>query len=182
MNEEYHNRRIPAAATDLGDLAGSSLYLGLCRIDGVELDELSRIDALTPVYRRRMNRMSIQKRRMLAGMVRYGKPVKVKEMFSITRIVQHGHNSSLAGRLVQDGFLQKQPDGRYFLSEDMDPDFVRYLYARLTEFSEIWRSDRSEELIPDRENPITYFIEHREEIRQKRGQGQRSHLYTSLTD
>jgi predicted transcriptional regulator len=153
------------ASKDFDDLAGAALNLDLHRLNGdAELDELLRIDASTPFYRNRINQLSPQKRKILTALVREGGPLKINQLARSARIIQHGIVSAQVGRLVKDGLVQRLPDGAYFLS-DNDPDLSRYLYARFTEFSAVWRSERSEELIPDRKNPITYFMKNRNEIR-----------------
>ncbi|MAE42950.1 hypothetical protein CMO93_04205 [Candidatus Woesearchaeota archaeon] len=148
---------------ELGDLAGAALYSDFCKASGVELDELARIDALTPFYRSRINQLSPKKRKILTALVREGEPLRIKDLAGSARIDKHGIVSVQVGRLVEDGLVQRLPDGRYSISDD-DPDLVKYLNARLTEFSTIWTSQRSKELIPDRETPITYFMRHRTEI------------------
>ena len=63
-------------------------------------------------------------------------------------------------------FYADLPQG-YQISQD-DPDFILFLYARHSSFAAVYRSAQSKTLIPDRENPITYFKEHNQEINQQR--------------
>lgn len=156
---------------DLDDLAMALIYLDLCNITGtitgIGLDELSEIDALTPFYREKLNNLSVQKRKILTAIVREGIPLRIREIAEPSGIVQHGIVSMQVNRLVKDGLVQRLDDGRYTLSNN-DPGLVKYLYARLTEFKYVWTSARSEELIPDRNRPISYFIMHRKEIADER--------------
>lgn len=115
---------------ELNDLAGASLYLGLCKVKGIELDELSRIDTLTPFYRNKINQLSPQKRKILATLVREGKPLRIRELSESARITQYGVVSTQVGRLVKIDLIKRDSGGKYTLN-DQDPELIKYLNARL---------------------------------------------------
>lgn len=150
-------------SSEMNDLAGSCLALDLAKLQGEELDEFSRIDLLTHFYRSKMNSLSPQKRKIISSLVRHGKPLRINELTTITGLYQQNRTSVQVGRLVKEGILEKQEDGRYYLSSK-DLDFHKWLVMRLTNFRYIFMGDKSEELIPDRKNPVSYFIANRKKI------------------
>jgi len=92
---------------ELNDLAGASLYLGLCKVKGIELDELSRIDTLTPFYRNKINQLSPQKRKILATLVREGKPLRIRELSESARITQYGGGFNTSWKTSQNRSYKK---------------------------------------------------------------------------
>ena len=153
---------------ELNSLAASQLELALYHRRDEQIPELERIDLLTPVYRRKLERLSVQKRKVFMALFRQTQPRRVKDLTGITRIYQQNQLSSILTRLVQEGLVQRLPNRQgYQISQD-DPDFILFLYARHSSFAAVYRSAQSKTLIPDRENPITYFKEHNQEINQQR--------------
>ena len=149
----------------LDDLAMSEINLAILRQSGEIDDELTRIDAMTPFYKHKMEEeLSPQQRRILFTLVQEGRPLRVWEITQYARLDQQNRASAQVHRLFEKGYLEKVGKGYYLSSKD--PDFLRFCVARWTDFALAWISPRSEELIPDRKNPISYFIKHRGEIKQ----------------
>lgn len=130
--------------------------------------ELLKMDALTPFYRMKIEQLPSQERRVLQVLVDLGEPMRIKDLALYTRIGQHGHVSSIIHRLLRKGWVKRVPlqhsKRKGYVLNDEDPELVHFCYARWTDFPRIFTSPFSEELIPDRERPITYFIENRKEI------------------
>jgi len=114
----------------LDDVAGSLMLLELHKLHGDELDDISRIDLLTPFYRQKINQLSPQKRKIITAITRHGEPIRINKLTKLARLDQQNKTSAQVGRLVRDGFLERQSDGRYFISSK-DPDLYKYLDMRL---------------------------------------------------
>lgn len=150
-------------AVDRDNFVGALIQLTHLEVIGRMDHELERIDALTPIILQKINsRLSVQQRKILSAMVKEGRPLRIREITQIARLGQQNVASSQVNRMVKNGFLEK--DGKAYRISRKDPDLERFCVARWTEFPNIWRSKRSHELIPDRKNPISYFIQNRQEI------------------
>ena len=92
-------------------------------------EDLGKIDNLTPVYREMMNNLPPNQRKIVASLVRYGRPVRICELAKIARIPQQNNVSSQVSRLTKKGLLEKT-DNVYWISRKHS-FLVKYLDARL---------------------------------------------------
>ena len=125
-----------------------------------ELDELSRFDALTPFYRHRIGLLPAQERKILQTVGIEDKPLRIVDIARLSRMWQQNHTSSVVSRLVKKGWLKRVSRGTYCINDE-DPELPNYCTARWSPtFSLAWTGY----LIPDHQNQITYFRQHKEEI------------------
>ena len=142
----------------MNELTGMAIELDLNKKLGIELNELERLDILTPIHSLKMDLLPVQRRKILASIVRYGNPARICEIANFSRIYQQNKISSQIGRLVKEGILERVGRGRYYLRND---EFHKYLIIRLEPTFETAFMSRK---IPDKESPITYFINNRDKF------------------
>jgi predicted transcriptional regulator len=133
------------------------------------LDELVRIDRLTPTYERLLNPLSPRQNRVLWDLVSHGHPLRIVDLAHSAEL-PYSTASRCVYALVERGIVKRHSDGRYAVTDE-DPDLTKHLVANSHGFFNAWHSPQSEVLIPDRARPVTYFIEHRDQIRQQRPYG-----------
>ncbi len=97
--------------------------------NAADYDNQIRIDNKTPVYRCRMNSLSVYQAKIVSALARHGKPVRICELTIIARIPQQNNVSAQVGRLVKKGLLERLPDGTYFI-DPKDSDFLLFLQMR----------------------------------------------------
>jgi len=113
----------------LNDEIGSLMLLDMYKRQGIT-DENLIIDAQTPFHIERMNSLPVYQRKILSSMVRYGKPLKNKDICRISRIFQQNNVASQVSSLVEKGFLTKNDNKEYLLNPN-NVNFNKYLQMRI---------------------------------------------------
>ena len=97
-------------------------------------NDLERIDLLTGHYKQMFESLSLQERKVVAAITRMQQPaLTIPEIAKTVRIFQHNHVSSIVGRLVKKGWIEKVSRALYRLSTK-DPDLTLFLQLRVAGF------------------------------------------------
>lgn len=89
--------------------------------------ELQRLDNLTPRYKCLLDNLSPQKRKVLTAIAREDDPLRVIEITRAARLHQQNRASAAVCRLKNEGFLTRNEDGRYTIT---DTDLKKYIRMR----------------------------------------------------